>query len=84
MCRQGTPGYDQVYAVDVSEFSTNRRLVLISDERNRILWGGRPGEFNPGQARDEVKRQRLIRLFRENGRIDAGMEFLDISLASGY
>jgi len=81
---RGAPGYDQVYAVDVSEFSTNRRLVLISDERNRVLWGGRPGEFNPGQARDEVKRQRLIRLFRENGRIDAGMEFLDISLASGY
>jgi hypothetical protein len=81
---RGVPGYDQVYAVDVSEFSTNKRLVLISDERNRILWGGRPGEFSPGQARDEVKRQRLTRLYRENGRIDAGMEFLDISLASGY
>lgn len=81
---RGAPGYDQVYAVDVSEFSTRKRLVLITDERNRVLWGGRPGEFNPGQARDEIKRQRLGRLFRENGRIDAGMDFLDISLASGY
>ncbi len=78
------PGSSQIYAIDVSELISHKRLIIVTDRGNRIIWGGRPGEFNPGQARDEVKRDRLARSFRDFGRIDANQAKGDVSLASVY
>lgn len=78
------PGYNQVAAVDISEFTSRKRLVIVTDRGSQIVWGGPPGEFHAGQARDELKRTRITRLYRESGRIDHGQDIVNVSLASGY
>lgn len=78
------PFYHQVSAVDVSEYNARKRLFIVTDRGSTIVWGGEPGAFHPGQARDEQKRTRLLVLFRESGRIDQGRDVLNVSLSSGY
>lgn len=77
------PGYQQVSAVDVAEFAAHKRLSLLSDTGGRILWGGDPQEFNPGQAAPAIKRQRLAQLFSQTGRVDAGRTFIDARSEDG-
>lgn len=89
-CLRNTPAnqrrdvLDQVRAIDISEFSTKKRLIIVTDTGSRILWGGEPGTFVPGQAPDAIKLQRLARMIHEHGRIDATRDYLDISLAGVY
>jgi hypothetical protein len=78
------PWASQIYGIDASDFTQKKRLTIVTERGTRIVWGGRPGEFSPGQAKDSAKRERLDRMFRETGRIDAGREVCDISLASGF
>jgi len=80
--RQGV--LDQVYAIDISEYSSTKRLVIVTDTGSRILWGSEPGKFAPGQAPDQIKLDRLARMIRDHGRIDAARDFLDVSLAGVY
>ena len=75
---------DQARAIDISEYSHTKNLYIVTDTGSRILWGGEPGTFVPGQARDDIKLDRLARLIRDHGRIDASRDFLDISLAGVY
>lgn len=75
---------DQARAIDISEYSHTKTLYIVTDTGSRILWGGEPGTFVPGQARDDIKLDRLARLIRDHGRIDASRDFLDISLAGVY
>lgn len=77
------PRFDQVAGVDVSEYSPDRKLVVVTDLGNRIHWGGPPDEFSPGQATPQTKLGRLAQLGREHGRIDAGRVALDIRLTDG-
>jgi hypothetical protein len=77
------PGSQQIAAVDVSDYSSARSLVLVTDLGNRILWGGPVDSFNPGQATPAAKLQRLARLYREQGRVDSGRSVLDIRLIDG-
>jgi hypothetical protein len=78
------PFSHQVAAVDVSEYNTRKRLLIVTDRGSTIVWGGEPGHFHAGQARDDSKRGRLLRLFQESGRIDNGQDVLNVSLSSGY
>jgi hypothetical protein len=73
----------QIAAVDVSDYSPGRSLVLVTDLGNRILWGGPVDEFNPGQASPAAKLRRLADVYREQGRVDAGHPLLDIRLLDG-
>lgn len=75
--------FRQVAGVDVSEYSPDRRLTIITDLGHRILWGGSPDEFNPGQASPETKLARLAQMHRDLGRIDANRIALDIRLTDG-
>jgi len=79
------PGFDQVYGVDVSEYVNSKQLVVVTDEGNRIVWGGAPfaGDFAPGQAKPEKKRQEIAKLFASYGRIDAGRAVIDVRPESG-
>lgn len=77
------PGYEQVYAVDVSEFLSKGSLVVVTTTGTRVLWGGRIGEFHPGQAPDQTKRLRLAELFVRFGRIDAGQALIDLRTEDG-
>ncbi|MGE3107842.1 MAG: cell division protein FtsQ/DivIB [Phycisphaerales bacterium] len=75
---------DQARAIDLSDYAATKNLYIVTDTGSRILWGGEPGAFIPGQAHDDVKLQRLARLVRDHGRIDASRDYLDISLAGLY
>ena len=75
---RGMPGYEQIAGVDVAEFVPGKKLVLLTDQSNRIIWGGVPDEFNPGQVQAQVKAQRLAQILKNYGRIDAGRSMIDI------
>jgi hypothetical protein len=77
------PCQEQVAAVDVSQYTPGRTLAIVTDLGNRILWGGPIDEFNPGQAAPGVKLQRLAQVCREQGRIDAGRQLIDVRLLDG-
>lgn len=77
------PGVDQVSGVDVSEFATGKRLVLTTTTGGRIVWGGPPEEFIPGQAPANTKRQRLVAVFQRFGQLDAGRSEIDVRSEDG-
>jgi hypothetical protein len=78
------PFYHQIAAVDVSEYNARKRLLIVTDRGSTILWGGEPGNFHAGQARDDQKRTRLLRLYRDSGRIDRGEDIVNVSLSAGF
>ncbi|KAA0212635.1 MAG: hypothetical protein DYG94_14455 [Leptolyngbya sp. PLA3] len=69
---------DQVAAIDVSGLSRNGGMVLVTREETRVVWGGVPGAFRPGEVNDDVKLERLRDIQRKYGRIDAGGEVLEV------
>jgi hypothetical protein len=79
------PGFQQVYGVDVSEFVNGNQLVVVTDQGNRIIWGGSSNrsEFSAGQATPEKKREELAKLFAMYGRIDAGRTVIDVRPEAG-
>jgi hypothetical protein len=77
------PGFEQVDAVDVSEFADRKRLTVITATGGRIAWGAAPGEFTPGQAPAEVKRRRLSGVYQQFGQLDAGRAVLDVRPEDG-
>jgi len=79
------PGYQQVYGIDVSEYVNGKQLVVVTDQGNRIVWGGAPSaaEFAPGQAKPEKKREELAKLYATYGRIDAGRAVVDVRPEAG-
>lgn len=75
---RGMPGYEQIAGVDVAAFTPGKKLVLVSDQGNRIIWGGPADEFNPGEVSAATKAQRLALILKNYGRIDAGRALIDI------
>ncbi|MBX3403583.1 MAG: hypothetical protein KF699_09265 [Phycisphaeraceae bacterium] len=80
---RGIPGFSQVYGVDVSEMSTGRQLVIVTDLGNRIIWGGPLDGFSAGQAKATKKLQQLAGYHATFGRIDAGRAVVDIRSEAG-
>lgn len=76
----GAPGLRQIGAVDVSEYDKSKRLTIVTERGNRVLWGGPVGQLNPGEVRDRTKLDRLAGLLRDHGRIDAGHELVDLRI----
>lgn len=76
------PFAHQVMGVDVSAYFTHGRLAIVTDRDSRVIWGGRFGQFVPGEATTEQKLSRL-RAAAANplyqNRIDSGAQRLDIS-----
>lgn len=79
----GMPGADQIAGVDVSEYAASKRLVVLTTTGGRIVWGGPPDEFLPGQAPAQTKRQRLVAVFQQFGQLDAGRDELDLRSEDG-
>ncbi len=78
----GEPFAVQVAGIDVSGYFTQGQLAIVTDRDTRVVWGGRYGEFIPGEATTEQKLGRLRSasvnpLFES--RIDSGADRLDIS-----
>jgi hypothetical protein len=70
---------DQVAGVDVSAYSAQRRLVIITAAGGRVVWGAAPSERPFGEANVEYKLWRLDEMNRRRGRIDAGFALADVS-----
>ncbi len=66
------PWHNQVVAVDVSEYLTNKQLSLITTRRGRVVWGGGPSDVIPGQVSTQAKLLRLDALYQQHQMIDAG------------
>ena len=72
------PWAAQVKAVDVSKYSTENTLALVTSYNTRIEWGGRFSKPRLGEAPTQEKVDRLAYLFREHGRIDAGYPIVEV------
>jgi hypothetical protein len=72
------PYRKQVAAIDISKVMRSGTITLITDQENRIVWGGRPGEFHAGEVSDEEKLARLDAFFERIGRIDGGFDRVEI------
>jgi len=69
--------WEQVRAIDVSEFGARGGLlVIVTDRGSRIEWGSRPDEFAPGEVSVRDKLARLASFYSTpapgEGHIDAG------------
>lgn len=76
------PFAGQVAGVDVSGYFTSGALAIVTERDTRVVWGGRFGEFVPGEATTEKKLDRLRRMIQDpqfQQRIDGGTDRLDVS-----
>lgn len=75
------PYWDQVAAVDAGGLGREQRLVVVTDRDSRIIWGGGPGQFHPGERSTTEKLRHLANFHsrREYTRhIDAGTAGYDL------
>jgi hypothetical protein len=71
----------QVAGIDVSAYFTQGQLAIVTDKGSRVVWGGRYGEFIPGEASSPDKLARLRSLasnMQFGNRIDMGQTCLEI------
>jgi hypothetical protein len=83
---QTLASYAQVVGVDVSTYQANRRLVILTDRGNRIVWGETPGELAPSEPTAETKLKWLHVLASSpdfGQRIDAGKPVIDLTNPRG-
>lgn len=83
---QTLPSYAQVVGVDAATYSTNRRLVILTDRNNRIVWGEAPGELAPSEPPADTKLKWLSLLASSpdfSHRIDAGKPVIDVTNPRG-
>ncbi|MAA52739.1 MAG: hypothetical protein CMJ41_06935 [Phycisphaerae bacterium] len=62
--------YEQIAAIDLTEFRVRQQLVLVTDLGTRIIWGSMPGRETPMEAMSSDKIQRLEWFHTHHGRVD--------------
>jgi len=75
------PYAGQVAGVDVGDYYVTRRIDIVTDKGTRVVWGGPPGEFIPGEASTKAKLDRLAyfaSLAERGRRIDLSQQRLEI------
>lgn len=78
----GGLGSDQIRGIEVSNFEKHKRLVLLTDQANRIIWGRMPSDPVPDAVSTTAKLNQLryLRQHPDFGyRIDARRSLIDIS-----
>ena len=73
------PWAKQVAAIDASEYSSHNRLSLITPEKTRIVWGGRPTKPAIGEVSTAQKLAYLSQLFHDYKRIDAAHDVVYVN-----
>jgi hypothetical protein len=71
--------YKQVGGVDASQYSSHNQLALVTPEKTRVVWGGRPNKPAIGEVSTAQKLAYLGQLFHDFKRIDAGHETVYIN-----
>jgi len=83
----GTAAWPQVAAVDISNYAKNKRLIIITDRGNQVVWGSAPGEFNPNEPDAATKLRRLTTLVSSpdfEQRIDGGKAIIYLTGKKGF
>ncbi len=78
----GLGGFDQVWGVDVAEFSRHQRLIILTDLGNRIVWGRAPSDpvSDLVPTHQKLKNLGYMRRHPDYGnRIDASQARIDLS-----
>jgi hypothetical protein len=73
------PWAKQVAGIDASEYSSHNRLTLITPEKTRVVWGGRPSKPAMGEVSTAQKLAYLSQLLHDYKRIDAGKDVVYIN-----
>jgi hypothetical protein len=86
------PWAGQVAGVDASQYSSDGRLVLVTPQNTRVVWGGRPNRPSIGDVSTAQKLAHIAQVVQDFRRIDAGYSLIyvnsaklqfDISASSG-
>ncbi len=83
---QTSPAYSQVRAIDLSQYGKTKRLAIVTDRNNRVVWGTAPGEFNPNEPDTKTKLRFLATLVNSpdfGHRIDANKPVIYLTSKSG-
>jgi hypothetical protein len=73
------PWAKQVAGIDASEYSSHNRLTIVTPEKSRIVWGGRPTKPAIGEVSTAQKLAYLSQLQHDYKRIDAGKDVVYIN-----
>jgi hypothetical protein len=73
------PWREQVAALDMTEYLSGRRIVLVTQWNGRAVWGGAPSDAVPGEVSAEMKLRRLDVLHRQFQRIDARRRIVEVA-----
>jgi hypothetical protein len=68
----GRPWYSEVAAIDLSEFSKEGTLSLITRNNGRLLWGRAPSDRTVAEVTPDAKMRTLDYLYASQRRIDSG------------
>lgn len=64
--------FTQVAGIDLSRFSAENALVLVTQAGGTVVWGRAPDDRSVAEVPTETKLATLDYLYRSNGRIDVG------------
>lgn len=83
---QDTAADPQVAGIDASQYVSHKRLTIVTDQGNRVVWGAAPSDWAPAEPSRQVKLQRLLALRADpkfGGRIDASFPLIDLTSPRG-
>lgn len=69
---------EQVAGIDLGAEHDNGRLTVVTDRGAQVVWGGGPERVRPGEQPTSVKLNRLRSLLERTGRIDGGVDRIDL------
>ncbi|MFT3684521.1 MAG: hypothetical protein QM783_06255 [Phycisphaerales bacterium] len=86
VCTNGPALYTQVAGVDVSQYASANKLILVTDSGAQVVWGEAPEKWAPSEPSPDQKLKWLAYL--RNGpefsrRIDAGRRMVDVTSPRG-
>ncbi|MHC4975992.1 MAG: hypothetical protein ACYTF7_05230, partial [Planctomycetota bacterium] len=70
--------WEHVAGVDVSEYGELERLIVVTRQGGKIVWGAPPKAQAPGEVSDGDKLRRLARLLDDPAWVSAGMPRVEI------
>jgi hypothetical protein len=68
----GKPWYPEIAAIDLSQFSQDQTLSLITRNNGRLLWGRAPSDRSVAEVTPDAKLRTLDYLYATQKRIDSG------------
>jgi hypothetical protein len=71
--------FGQVAGIDASEYSATGKLVIVTPEQTRVVWGGRPSKPLIGEVSTAQKLAHIAQIMQDYKRIDAGYPLIYVN-----